>query len=415
MTTPKRERPAAGPGESGDAHADVQAHSSSTAHILMDASRITPKPVDWLWPGWLARGKFHVIAGKPGTGKTTAMLAWIASVTSGRPLPDGTITKPGRAVIWSGEDDSDDTLVPRLLAAGADTSRIRILPGTFDPGSDEDMAWLADVLADKRIDFILIDPLALALNGDSHKNAEVRRDLQPLIDLAGKTHAALVGVHHFSKGTKGLDPLERLNGSVALGAVPRVVFGTCQMLGGGFMLARIKVSNARDGDGYRYAIQRDTVQGPDGPIETSRIAWGERVTGRPDALLSEAESGPSTHNEAEDFVTAMMADGDRSSADVLAEARKVGLSAHAVHHARQRLGIRLRKTGMAGGWTWLSPKNPIPGTGTSSPSSPSTTSSKKQKRENKTKKGGIRDWDSSGQLNNGVLEEHARARAEVQP
>lgn len=37
---------------------------------LVRASDITPEPIHWLWPGWLARGKVHVFAGAPGTGKT---------------------------------------------------------------------------------------------------------------------------------------------------------------------------------------------------------------------------------------------------------------------------------------------------------------------------------------------------------
>ena len=59
--------------------------------------------------------------------------------------------------------------------------------------------------------------------GDSHKNAETRRDLQPLVDLAERTHAAVIGIHHFTKGSEALDPLDRVSGSLAFGAGPRVV------------------------------------------------------------------------------------------------------------------------------------------------------------------------------------------------
>lgn len=55
---------------------------------LIDASTIKPEPVHWLWPGWLARGKLHVIAGAPGTGKTTAALSWCASITRGGAFPE---------------------------------------------------------------------------------------------------------------------------------------------------------------------------------------------------------------------------------------------------------------------------------------------------------------------------------------
>lgn len=38
---------------------------------LIPASRIEPVPIKWLWPGWLARGRLNVLAGPPGSGKTT--------------------------------------------------------------------------------------------------------------------------------------------------------------------------------------------------------------------------------------------------------------------------------------------------------------------------------------------------------
>ena len=37
---------------------------------LLRASDITPEAVEWLWDGWLAAGKLHILAGAPGTGKT---------------------------------------------------------------------------------------------------------------------------------------------------------------------------------------------------------------------------------------------------------------------------------------------------------------------------------------------------------
>jgi putative DNA primase/helicase len=48
---------------------------------------------------------------------------------------------------------------------------------------------------------LIVDPVVSAIAGDSHKNAEVRRGLQPLVDLAGSMHCALLGITHFSKGT----------------------------------------------------------------------------------------------------------------------------------------------------------------------------------------------------------------------
>ncbi len=62
--------------------------------------------------------------GQPGTGKTTIALDFAATVSSGGRWPDGTLAEAGNVAIWSGEDDIDDVLAPRLQAMGADMTRI---------------------------------------------------------------------------------------------------------------------------------------------------------------------------------------------------------------------------------------------------------------------------------------------------
>ena len=56
---------------------------------LLRGDEITPEPISWLWPGWLARGKTHILAGPPGTGKTNLALAMTAAITRGGIMPDG--------------------------------------------------------------------------------------------------------------------------------------------------------------------------------------------------------------------------------------------------------------------------------------------------------------------------------------
>src|SRR4030095_3261387 len=84
------------------------------------ADTIKPEAVTWLWDGFLAGGKLNIVAGAPGTGKTTLALAIAATLTIGGRWPDGTRAAIGDVLIWSGEDSPGDTLVPRLIATGAD-------------------------------------------------------------------------------------------------------------------------------------------------------------------------------------------------------------------------------------------------------------------------------------------------------
>ena len=43
---------------------------------LLSAASVEAVRVGWLWEGWLARGKVHLLAGSPGTGKTTIAVSW---------------------------------------------------------------------------------------------------------------------------------------------------------------------------------------------------------------------------------------------------------------------------------------------------------------------------------------------------
>ena len=97
--------------------------------VLVSASALTPEPVRWLWQDWLARGKFHLLAGAPGQGKTTIAMGLAATVTAGGLWPDGSRCDAGTVLIWSGEDDYADTLLPRLISAGADKSRVHFVKG----------------------------------------------------------------------------------------------------------------------------------------------------------------------------------------------------------------------------------------------------------------------------------------------
>ena len=112
--------------------------------MLTCGADLTPEPVQWLWPDWLALGKFPLLAGAPGQGKTTIAMGLAATVTLGGRWPDGSRCAADNVLVWSGEDDYTDTLLPRLIAAGADRNRVFFVGGTsvgdavrrFGPATD---------------------------------------------------------------------------------------------------------------------------------------------------------------------------------------------------------------------------------------------------------------------------------------
>ncbi|MGH7093733.1 MAG: AAA family ATPase, partial [Stellaceae bacterium] len=209
---------------------------SSPNHVeIRRGGEYVMKKISWQWPGWLAEGKFHVIGGQKGDGKSTLVFELLAQLTCGGKWPDGSPAPLGDVLIWSGEDDIEDTILPRIAGAGGDVKRCVFIDGViaegvkraFDPAVDMlRLLNTAKQLPDLKS--MLIDPVVSATAGDSHKNSETRRGLQPLVDMAAERHVSVIGVTHFTKGTQGRDPIERITGSLAFGAIPRVVWGTAK-------------------------------------------------------------------------------------------------------------------------------------------------------------------------------------------
>lgn len=335
--------------------------------ILTRGSEVRPVPVDWLWNGWLAAGKLHLIGGAPGTGKTTIAATLAATVTCGGRWPDGSRAELGSVVFWSGEDDNADTLNPRLRAAGANMDRVFTIDGVreggesypFDPARDMDALRAAlGQIPDVRL--IVIDPVVSAVSGDSHKNAEVRRGLQPLVDLAGQLRCALLGVTHFSKGTSGRDPVERITGSLAFGALARMVMVTAKQEAEGDrperrVMLRAKSNIGPDGGGFVYDLQQGELLEHPG-IEASSVLWGEAIHGTARELLAEAEQRDDEHgSDAASFLRDLLAYGPCSAKDVYKEAESAGYSRDTMKRAKSRIGVEAIKQGMAGGWVWRLP------------------------------------------------------------
>lgn len=343
------------------------ADTSPTVELIRGDS-VKPEPIWWLWSGWLAAGKLHILAGAPGTGKTTIACALASTLTIGGEWPDKTPAAVGEVLIWSGEDDPADTLVPRLRAMGADMSRVHFVAGVtdnegrrpFDPAFD--MPLLRD--AAKRLPglrLLVIDPVVSAVAGDSHKNTETRRALQPLVDLGRELNCAVLGISHFSKGTSGRDPVERVTGSIAFGALARVVLAAAKVTdeegNESRLFARAKSNIGPDSGGFEYELRQIDVPGIDG-LQASALRWGKSVEGEARELLAQAEQPDgegSALGECKNFLLSLLASGPKPAAEVFKEARNAGLAEKTIRRAKGALGIKPAKTRFDGGWEWTLP------------------------------------------------------------
>lgn len=327
---------------------EIAEHVPMDRVVLVSGADLTPQPVAWLWRYWLALKKLHILAGAPGQGKTTIALAMAATVTVGGRWPDGERCAQGNILIWSGEDDPADTLLPRLLAAGADRSRCHFVKGAmrdgvvvpFDPARDlQQLREAIDAIGGVRL--LVVDPVVSAVTGDSHKNTEVRRALQPLVDLADACDCAVLGITHFSKGGQGTDPAQRVVGSVAFTAVARIVLVAAKVKSevdgqDCRILARSKSNIGPDDGGFEYHLeQREPIPG----IQASCIAWGKAVQGTARDLLTdpdeEMEEVSAGKTDLPMLMWAELKDGCRQSKQVEAAIVGMGYSKKQIRTVRE--------------------------------------------------------------------------------
>ena len=330
------------------------------------------EPVHWLWRGFLPSGMLTILGGAPGCGKTTIALSLAAIVTRGGIWPDGPrCTEPGDVLIWSGEDANAVTAA-RLVAAGADMRRVHFIDGitgedggAFDPGRDmELLEATAEKLAAPRL--LILDPIVSAVAGDSHKGAEVRRSLQPVVALAQRLGCAVLGITHFSKGTGGRDPVERVTGSIAFAALARVVLVAAKVKAESGdeaeerrVLMRAKSNIGPDDGGFAYALERVEVA-PE--VEGQRVLWLEALDGTARELLADAEADHedgSTASGVDAFLRGLLANGPVPAKLIKADADGAGYAMRTVQRAAQRLGVERRKDRLRGGWVWALQTGPV--------------------------------------------------------
>jgi putative DNA primase/helicase len=209
---------------------------------------------------------------------------------------------------------------------------------------------------------LIVDPIASVIGGkvDNSNNAGHREKLQPLVDLAEGMNCAVIGVTHFTKGTIGKDPIDRVTGSLAFGAVARIVLVATKNKGGEpermFIMAKNNLGPTLGGFGYSI-VGSALMERPD--IIASRVVWGEHLEGSARDLLAEAEdTGKEDEGKAasaQAFLSAALKAGERSQLDVAAEGAELGFSSGRLFRASKALHIVKRREGFGGPWIWRLP------------------------------------------------------------
>jgi putative DNA primase/helicase len=349
----------------------------------MLCSNVKPENIEWLWESWLPMGKLILIVGKANAGKST-LAFWMASIiSSGGKWPDGTQCKQGNVLIWTSEDTAGDTIVPRLIAMGADPNKIGLIKSAvdatgkrmrFDPAKH--IPLLQEYMETNRgVKLVIIDPVVSVVEGDMNTANNVRGGLDVLPALAEAWNCCVVGLTHFKKGSEGKLLMDRVIGSQAFHALPRVVLAVgkdTQTLRRVLCFAKKNVAE-ESGGGYEFGITGAEFWFEGEIIKTSKIEMvstplegtGEEII---ESVEHYEEQRNGSHKEkqlskaeiAKEFAIGLLTDGrviPVTEFDDMAKNKEISVKTWT--QTKKELGIVSGRLSMTGPWVVRLPANSI--------------------------------------------------------
>jgi putative DNA primase/helicase len=346
------------------------------------ASSFTVRGISWFWPGRFAIGKLGLIGGLPDKGKGLISADIIARCTTGGEWPCNEGTAPKGSVVWfTAEDDLEDTVVPRLLAAGADLDRVHIMQMTRNTNGSERMFNLATdlPLLEAKLKeigdvvLVIIDPVSAYLvvgKVNNSQTTDVRAILAPLTKLAELEKILVIGIMHFNKKADVTNAMLRIADSLAYVAAARHVYVVVDDSENDKARLFVKAKNnlAPDKQALRFMVGTQMVGiDPDTQSEiwAPHVLWdSQTVEVTATEAMEAAESGEggarARRKEAEEFLRSRLAHGPVAQKDIEEEAKANCISPATLRRAKNDLGIRANKERgkVGGGWVWEMPKVP---------------------------------------------------------
>lgn len=327
---------------------------------VISFSRIDAKPIAWLWEGRFALGKITLLTGDGGVGKSMLTVDMAARISRGGSFGDGAACPLGDTLFIGAEDGAEDTMKPRLEAAGANTDRVHLVRGPKPRGEEyaspidlsRHIGKLDRMLAQyPEAKLIVIDPIMdyLGPATNSDRATDVRRVLSPLRTLAETHSVSIVALNHLNKSGKGSK-----NRSLGSGAFVHV--------------ARIElrvVEDPEDSDRRLLLPVKNNLAAAPGlayRIETAANGAGFAVweEGTVDRSIHEVESDSdgedrSALEEAVEWLAMFLSDGAVKAAEAKKQARSEGITERTLKRAKKRLSVETFQQDRS--WWWRLPES----------------------------------------------------------
>lgn len=259
------------------------------------ASDYTIKRTRWIWDQRIALGTLALLGGREGIGKSTLSYRLAADVTNGN-MPGIYAGQKRGVIIVAKEDSWEHTIVPRLVAAGADLDlvyNVLAIDGEHGLSLPDDIWELSATIEKTDTALVILDPLISQLDGkiDTHKDHDVRQALEPLVKMAEESGAAVLGLIHVNK-SGDTNALNTLMGSRAFPAVARSVLYVVEDPDDKDIKVMGQPKNNLGKSGLpelTFAIEGVKVhEDEEGPIFSSRLTWKGEVNGQVDHILAKA-------------------------------------------------------------------------------------------------------------------------------
>jgi putative DNA primase/helicase len=345
----------------GNGHGGVQAPQA----IIVPASTITPETIEWLWPGRVAVGALTNVVGAPDQGKSLLYVDITARLTTGAAMPPAARRADPRVaadvLILTHEDALATTLVPRLLIAGADLSRVAFLQMIRDAEGrqsivtlERDVEVLRAALAATPVRLLIIDGLAGYLGtAKTHVDADVRRVLTPFVAMLAATRVAGLSVMHPPKSVANLAYFA--GGSVAFTGLPRVVLGVGQDPNDESPTPRRLVMKLK-GNLYGHVPTLAYRIAAETPASVPWLEWAPEPVEADvaDVFTPDRETSEERHTrrDCEAWLTAYLGATSKPAREVERAAQAAGFKPHTLRRARERTCDAVYD-GKAREWLWF--------------------------------------------------------------
>ena len=325
----------------------------------INAATVTPKDVDWLWFNRIPAGTITYGVGKPGNAKSLWATDLAARVSSGTDFPDCKNEQgPQKVLLYAGEDSLENTVIPRLIRAGANLANVELLDNnSFEVYDREynridrrgiDLSQDINVLSNlikkhPAIKLLIIDPITGVFgNRNTNHDKDMRPIMNDIKDMLEQRGLTLVGIAHTNKRGDAA-AIDQIQGASSIAGAARAAWLFTRDSESddehAHLMTCIKGNLSDNHDGLKLLTVAEAVPGLKRPVPS--IVWGESTKMQADeanqALKEKRESKQGRRDTAKAAILALVADGAKLSTDVYNTLEKQGYSSETAKRAAGEL------------------------------------------------------------------------------